>query len=312
MTPDRGAHGPLGQRPRRPGREQLGLPRSRRLSFSGSTAELHADDLTEDGVVLSIGGHEQSHVEMGEPEFLLHDYLIRMGAVLQTCARERLSGGAQLLHLGAGALTLPRWVEHHWPETEQTVVDIEPELVEFVLEHLPMREQPRSLVADAAAVIAPGGALHGQRFDVVVVDLFNSASAPEQLVSPQFHSLVFEQVNAGGLLLMNLGDEPPMDFARAQVASLLEAADGLRPVPRDTGAEPPDASAALLSAPNDVLEARAEGNLCFAARRSAPLAQTELNAIWASGPHPGDVLSGQELRDWARPATPGCSHRTSR
>ncbi len=291
-----------------PARDGLGLPRSQRLSFSGSLAELHRDDLTEDGVVLSIGGAEQSHVEVGDPGFLLHDYLIRMAAVLQTCARERLSAGGaqapQILHLGAGALTLPRWLEHHFPGVEQTVLDIEPELVEFVLDHLPMRTRPHSLIADAATAIAPGGVLHGRTFDVVVVDLFNSAEAPGRLTSAAFHSRAFEQVAPGGLLLMNLGDEPPMDFVRAQVASLLDTWAG----PGDSG---DSGDAALLSAPADVLEARAEGNLTFAARRSAPLEQTELNAIWAAGPHPGDVLSGEELHQWARPATRGFPRKTS-
>lgn len=300
-------------------RDRLGLPRTQRLSFSGQLAELVKDDLTEDGVVLSIGGAEQSHVELGDPDYLLHDYLFRMGAVLQTCARERLgadpAAGAsseatdapRVLHLGAGALTLPRFIEHHWPAVEQTVVDIEPELVEFVLEHLPMRRSPRNLVADAAAVLGPGGALEKVSFDVVVVDLFNSAAAPEHLRSPEFHRAVFERVTPGGLLLVNLGDEPPMDFVRAQVVSLLDAAAAL--TSETSGA--PDASSApgteqaarcaMLSAPSDVLEARAEGNLSFAARRGAALEQTELNALWAAGPHPGDVLSAEELLEWARP-----------
>ncbi|MBO0594448.1 fused MFS/spermidine synthase [Nesterenkonia sp. E16_7] len=313
-------------------RERLGLPRSQRLSFSGQLAELVEDDLTEDGVVLSIGGAEQSHVELGDPDYLLHDYLFRMGAVLQTCARERLgraaSAGAsaagassataevpRVLHLGAGALTLPRFIEHHWPAVEQTVVDIEPELVEFVLEHLPMRRSPRNLVADAAAVLGPGGALEGVSFDVVVVDLFNSAAAPEHLRSPEFHRAVLKQVVPGGLLLVNLGDEPPMDFVRAQVVSLLDAAALTAEASAASGAPEPSgtpetsgalgieqaARCAMLSAPSDVLEARVEGNLSFAARRGAALEQTELNALWAAGPHPGDVLSAEELLDWARP-----------
>lgn len=298
--------------------EALGLPRSQRLSFSGQLAELTKDDLTEDGVVLSIGGAEQSHVELGDPDYLLHDYLFRMGSVLQTCARERLAPAAagspdaaatgvpRVLHLGAGALTLPRWIEHHWPEVEQTVVDIEPELVDFVLEHLPMRTSPRNLVADAAAVLGAGGALEQASFDVVVVDLFNSAAAPEHLRSPAFHRAVFEKVLPGGLLLVNLGDKPPMDFVRAQVLSLLEAAAATAPqatqaAPTPEAAADAAASCALLSAPNDVLEGLTEGNLSYAARRGAALAQTELNAIWAAGPHPGDVLSAEELLVWARP-----------
>lgn len=45
------------------------LPQRIRLSYSGQTAELSHDPVTEHGVMLSIGGDEQSHVEVGDPTF---------------------------------------------------------------------------------------------------------------------------------------------------------------------------------------------------------------------------------------------------
>lgn len=272
-----------------------------RLSLSGQYAELTADDLTENGVVLSTGPEpgemaEQSHVEVGDPGYLLHDYTYRMGSVLQAAAErlwgpgdaaddERAPGPATALHLGAGALTLPRWMDHRWPGMRQAVVDIESELVGFVLEHVPMDNPPESIVADAAAVLEPGGALAGRRFDVVIVDLFNSADAPASLTSPEFCAQVLETLTPDGLLLVNLGDDAGMGFARHLVGTLLEAMD--------------DPDRALLTAPDAVLDAREEGNLVFAATPSAPFAEFERQLIWAAGPHPGDVYSGSELREWA-------------
>lgn len=72
------------------------------------------------------------------------------------------------------------------PGMTHTVVDIEPELVQFVLQHLPMVPSPENVVADAAAVLSPGGALAGRRFGTVIVDLFNSSAAPRTLISAEF------------------------------------------------------------------------------------------------------------------------------
>ncbi|GAA3285751.1 fused MFS/spermidine synthase [Nesterenkonia halobia] len=271
------------------------LPASVRLSASGTVAELRCDELTDAGVVLSIDGAEQSHVEVADPDFLLHDYTVRESAVLRTAARDlvRADARGQVLHLGAGALTLPRWLGHHAPGLEQTVVDVEPELVDFVLAHLPMEPAPRSVVADAATVFADDGALAGERFDLVLVDLFNSSEAPEALTSTAFHRTTLGATADGGLLLMNLGDEPPMDFAAEQVRRVAEALGPLGAAADELW------DRLLLTAPADVVAGEAEGNLVLAASPQAPFAEATVNAVWASGPHPGETLTGAALRDWA-------------
>ncbi|WP_010524286.1 spermidine synthase [Nesterenkonia sp. F] len=284
-----------------------GLPASVRLTASGTIAELRRDDLTDAGVVLAIDGAEQSHVEVDDPEVLLHDYTVRKAAILRTAARELASphAGGTALHLGAGALTMPRWLAHRAPGLEHTVVDIEPELVDFVLEHVPMRPAPRSIVADAARVF-DDGALAGEQFDIMMVDLFNSSEAPEALTSTAFHRTTLGATAEGGLLLMNLGDEPPMDFAAEQVRRVAQALD-LLDAAQDDGGDGADGGdrgddlwgRLLLTAPADVVAGEAEGNLVLAVSPQAPFLETTLNAVWASGPHPGETLTGAALRDWA-------------
>ncbi|WP_022873112.1 spermidine synthase [Nesterenkonia alba] len=258
-----------------------------RLSHSGSTAELREDTLTDRGVVLFIDGAEQSHVEVGDPDFLLHDYLIRFSTLLTTTA-PRLFNGAptSILHLGAGALTLPLWVEHRWPHTRQTVVEIEPELVGFVLEHLPMRQAPELVTGDAADVLSSERAT--RKFDVVVVDLFNSAAAPARVTRAAFFARVFSTLNPQGLALVNYGDDADMKFARKLTATMLSA----------TG----DPATALLSAPQETLTATDEGNLVFAHSPSG-FTQQERDRVWAAGPHPHGVLTDAELLAWTREGT---------
>lgn len=268
------------------------LPVSVRLSHSGTVAELSRDELTQNGAVLSIDGAEQSHVELDDPEFLLHDYLRRMRSVLTACTPD----AGTFLHLGAGALTLPRWIAHWQPAAQQTVVDIEPELVDFVLEHLPMSPAVENVVADAAGVLAqgslstPGGELAGRRFGGVVVDLFNSSTAPAALTSAEFFTRVWQAVAPNGLMLVNFGDETDMRFARRLTSTLLQSVTQHD----DAGLA---GATSLLSAPADVLAAEAEGNLVFAASR-AVFTEGQLAQVWAAGPHSGDVLSGEELHAW--------------
>lgn len=255
----------------------------RRNAAAGRRIRLEPDGLTDRGMVLFLDGAEQSHVDPEDPDFLLHDYTLRMAAALETLAPHPRP---KVLHLGAGALTLPRWIDHHRPQAEQVAVDLVPELMGFVLEHLPMDRPPRQIVADAAEVLDEGGELAAERFDVVIVDLFNSAEAPASLTSPQFLSSLLE-ASPEGLVLMNLGDDPPMDFARSLVGMVAEQMqhrwDHL-----------------ILSAPADVISAEAEGNLVLVACPGDAMVEQAVDTLWARGPHPGEVLSGEDLHGWAR------------
>src|SRR5699024_6110770 len=109
---------------------------------------------------------------------------------------------------------------------------------------------PESIVADAAEAL--GRPLADRQFDVVVLDLYNSEQAPEQLTTAGFFRQVCSRIRPGGLMLMNFGDDADMLFARRLVSTLLTAVDD-------------DAESALLTAPDAVLAGREEGNLVFAA-----------------------------------------------
>lgn len=258
------------------------LPQSVRLSRSGELAVLQADPITETGVVLLIGDAEQSHVEEGDPSFLLHDYIRRMRSVLTALSSSRSWAPVSALHLGAGALTLPRWMQERWHGAQQTVVDYEPELVSFILEHLPMTPAPESVISDAAEALTQD--LAGRTYDVVVIDLFNSADAPAHLTEEAFFRQALSMLSPGGLLLMNYGDDAGMSFAKALTSTVLSAADH-------------EAERMLVAGPDDVLGAQAEGNLILAVSPH-PFTDAELNQMWAAGPHPGELLCGPELLAW--------------
>ncbi|MBD4476339.1 spermidine synthase, partial [Xanthomonas citri pv. citri] len=84
------------------------------LSASGEDARIAPDELG--GLILEIGGAVQSHVDQADPTAVRYEYLRRVANVLDGVA----PAGAPLrvLHLGAGALTLPRYVQATRPGSE--------------------------------------------------------------------------------------------------------------------------------------------------------------------------------------------------
>ncbi|MFD0824016.1 spermine synthase, partial [Micromonospora zhanjiangensis] len=89
---------------RRPEREPTGLA----VRVDSGLAALVPDPARPGGRILLLDGVEQSYVDVTDPTYLHFDYVRRMASVIDTAT----PAGAPLraLHLGAGGLTLPRFV----------------------------------------------------------------------------------------------------------------------------------------------------------------------------------------------------------
>lgn len=123
------------------------------LSVSGQRARILEDGFSEHGYVLDIGGAEQSHVDAADATVVFYEYLRRIANVLDVLAPSREP--VTVLHLGAGALTLARYVQATRPGSSQAAVDYEPQLMGFVTEILPLPAGTRCkfVVSDARAVL---------------------------------------------------------------------------------------------------------------------------------------------------------------
>ena len=99
--------------------------------------------------MLSIGGAEQSHVNLADPADIFYEYLRRIGHVVDLAAPwgEPITA----LHLGAGALTLARYIQATRPGSVQYAVELERELLDFVLAQLPLPEgtELHTVIGDA-------------------------------------------------------------------------------------------------------------------------------------------------------------------
>ncbi|MFT4285930.1 MAG: fused MFS/spermidine synthase, partial [Protaetiibacter sp.] len=145
-------------------------------------AEVRPERLT-NGYELVVDGTPQSHVDLNDPTHLFFEYIARMGHVID----ELRDPGEPItaLHLGAGALTIPRYVAVTRPGSRQQVIELEPALVELVRERLPLPRDAsiRVRYGDAREVLGrmPKG-LRGQ-VDLLVVDVFSGARTPAHVTS---------------------------------------------------------------------------------------------------------------------------------
>ncbi|MFI8291303.1 spermidine synthase [Streptomyces sp. NPDC085614] len=182
----------------------------------GGTARLMPDVDRERAWLLTVDDAPQSYVDLDEPTHLEFEYARRLAHVLDGAADE----GAPLdvLHLGGGALTLPRYVAATRPGSRQDVVEADRGLLELVSEHLPLPEDAGVTVhgADARAWLeaAPAASV-----DVLVADVFGGSRVPAHLTSAEYATAARRALRPGGLYAANLADGAPFAFLRSQLAT---------------------------------------------------------------------------------------------
>ncbi|MFJ7159417.1 spermidine synthase [Streptomyces sp. NPDC101118] len=176
-------------------------------------AKLMPDVDRERGWLLTLDGAPQSYVDLDDPAHLEFEYARRLGHVLDVAAPE--GDPLDVVHLGGGALTLPRYVAHTRPRSRQLVVEFDGGLVELVREHLPF-DGAEVLVRDARAWIedAPDAAA-----DVIVADVFGGSRVPAQLTSLEYARQAARVLRPGGVYAANLADGAPFGFLRSQLAN---------------------------------------------------------------------------------------------
>jgi len=243
-------------------------------AVAGGTAELLADADRDGSWMLLVDGTPQSHVDLVDPTHLEFEYVRRMGHVLDLAGAD----GAPLdvLHLGGGALTLPRYLAVTRPGSSQRVVEIDEPLTDLVRTHLPLPRGARIRVraADARDGLA---ATRTASMDAVVTDVFAGARTPAHLTTVEFATEAHRVLRPGGVYLANVADGPALRFLRGQAATL-------RAVFRNV---------CLLAEPGTMRGRRFGNAVVVASDADLPLA--DLTRRCARDPMPSRVVDGEAL-----------------
>jgi spermidine synthase len=235
--------------------------------------ELVPDELRPRGWTLFVDRTPQSFVDLDDPEHLEFEYMRWLASVVEAMLAER--GPAQVLHLGGGGLTLPRYVASAHPEVTQRVVERDGALLGLVRRVLPLPRGTdlRVRVADAREVVE---ATRARRYDLVVTDAFAGGQVPARLATTEFAAAVARVLRPDGWYALNLVDGAPLRFAKSEVATLREVF--------------PDVC--LIAEPG-VLRRRRYGNLVLVGAAELPV--EALAAAAAREVFPARLLYGAEL-----------------
>ncbi|UJA06833.1 spermidine synthase-like protein [Streptomyces collinus] len=247
------------------------------------TAKLMPDVDRERAWLLTVDGAPQSYVDLDEPAHLEFEYTRRLGYVLDTVAAD--GRPLDVVHLGGGALTLPRYLAATRPGSRQDVVEADRGLLELVTEHLPLPEGS-GVVLHAADARAWLEAAPDDSTDVLIADVFGGSRVPAHLTSLGYAREAERVLRPDGVYLANLADAAPFAFLRSQLAAFAALFDHL----------------ALIAEPG-VLRGRRFGNAVLVASHR-PLDTAAVARRTAADVFPARIEHGPALREFIGAARP--------
>jgi len=243
---------------------------------------LVADNRRMGAWVVRMGGADQSFVDPYDPTYLEFDYVQRVADVIDTA----FATGARIaaVHVGGAGMTIPRYIAHTRPTSAQIVFEPDAALTEAVREAAPLPRHSGIKVRPVDGRTGMAG-LADDWADLAVLDAFTGLAVPADLGTAEWFAEVRRVVRPSGVVIMNLTDHTPFDYARRVVAGI---AAGFRPVV--IGAEP------------STLKGRRFGNIVVAAGPGVDALELVRRASAAVFPY--RLMYALELDRWLAGAVP--------
>jgi len=232
------------------------------------------------GRLLILDTLRHSYVDLDDPTRLEFAYSRAIAAALDAHAAPGTP--LSVLHIGGGGMTLPRYLLGTRPGGVNTVVEIDPGVVAVDRERLALPDvgDLRVTVGDGRVGLAE--APSGQS-DVVVGDAFGGVAVPWHLTTREAVAEISRALVPGGLYALNIIDHDPLDFARAEIATVAAIFDHL-----------------LVISPTGDLRGARGGNIVVLAS-DEPLDRVAIGAGLLDRATPMSIVSQPQLDDFLGP-----------
>lgn len=231
------------------------------------------------GWLLSIDGVASSFIHVKDPRYLDFEYVRWIGDVIDALP----DGTLEVVHLGGGGCTLPRYVAATRPGSDQLVIEYDEKLISLVQQWFPLPAGVHVKVGEANAEVAE---LPARSCDVLIRDAFCGPLVPMHLLTTRFCERVSDALREDGLYIANVADRPPLSLARREAATALTVFEHV----------------ALIIEPS-VLRGRRFGNLVLVASHDE-LPRAAIARGIGSAAVPGRLVAGGRLTDLIGEARP--------
>jgi spermidine synthase len=183
-------------------------------------ARIEVDPDDPGGRVLWLDTIRHSHVNLDDPASLS----FRSTRLLAAAVEAQTDGAIDVVHVGGGGMTMPRWIEATRPGSTNRILELDPGLVDLARSELGFDPGAETSVDTGDARIGIRS-LRSDSADVVIGDAFGGVAVPWHLTTTEFLSQVSDVLRPGGMYAMNLIDGGSMAFARAEMATLRQVFD---------------------------------------------------------------------------------------
>jgi spermidine synthase len=169
------------------------------------------------GRTLWLDTLRHSYVDLEDPTYLEFSYSQSLSDVLATVAPP--GQPLDVVHIGGGGFTLPRYLRHTRPGTSSLVLELDPSLVTIAQAELglDLGDDITVRTGDARLTLAD---VPPASQDVVIGDAFGGVSVPWHLTTREVVAAIHARLRPGGTYALNLIDFGPRSFARAEAATL--------------------------------------------------------------------------------------------
>ncbi|NQY57823.1 MAG: fused MFS/spermidine synthase [Ilumatobacteraceae bacterium] len=170
-----------------------------------------------DGAVLVLDDLRHSYVDLDDPRHLEFWYVDRIGDVIDALP----AGPINIAHIGGGALTLPRYVSETRPGSEQSVFELDAQLIDIVERELPLASSDGIDIRTGDARVGVDD-LDDSSVDVVVGDAFSSRAVPWHLTTVEFAEEIDRVLADDGVYVLNVIDRGDGRFLESMTRTLSE------------------------------------------------------------------------------------------
>lgn len=232
------------------------------------------------GWTLMVGGAEQSYVDIDDPAHLEFEYMQHIALVI-----DATYDGAEpldVVHLGGGALTMPRWIAATRPGSKQLVFEASQQILDAVR---PLGQVPNCVVRLGEAVDGIA-ALAGETVDVAIWDLYDGPRAVTAALDLAALWLLRRVLRPDGIAVLNVSDVAPFAVVRPVLAGLRTVADEV-----------------VLLAEPATLRGRRSGN-CVLVAGPASLPIEKMQRAAAAAAARARVVAGEAMTDFVGSAVP--------
>lgn len=240
-------------------------------------ARVVEDPLRPSGRTLRMDTLFHSYVDLEDPSYLEFSYTRSFASVVDAARPGR---PLDALHIGGGGFSIPKYLDHTRPGSDNLVLEIDQGVVDLDVEKLGL-ELGNGIdvqVGDGRVGLYEQG---DASRDLVVEDAFGGLAVPWHLTTIETAREIKRILRPDGIYLVNVIDFAPLLFARAEAATIAEVFPHV----------------ALITRP-DVIDGRGGDNLVFVASES-PLPVERINAELASRVPEYELITGADYTEFA-------------